>query len=161
MSKGDANLREKIQAWLMVEGFSLSELTVPEAQWAIHASREPGPTLVVGLNRKPEDQLRIQATVGVDPQHKAALSALSSQERVAFLWDLRFSLLQLGVDFEGVTDQPEQIALVKHLYLDGLSKNAFMNAAALVRNGVLLTIWSFRRRFSSEPGPAESHAAVN
>lgn len=161
MPNGDATSREEIQSWLMAEGYSLSELTAPEAQWLIQASRQGSPTLAVGRNRRPEDQLTIQGAVTVDPQHKTALRALPADDRAAFLWDLRFSLLKSGVDFEGVTDDPDRIVLVTHVYLDGFSKTSLMNAMATVRNAVTLTIWWFMRTLTTGPGPAQSHAPIN
>jgi hypothetical protein len=155
------DVREIIQCWLLAADYSISEVQAPDAQWVLRATPQSGPFLLVGLNKRPEDQIRIHSGLTIAENHKPALANLPPDARSAFLWELRFALLKMNLVFTGIEDAPEQIAVYKHLYLEGLSKTPFMDAFELVRNGFFLVAWSFHRQFDSSPGPAETAPGIN
>lgn len=149
-----AAVREKVQAWLMGEGWSVSEKNHADATWLIQAEDRAGRKLLVGQARSPEDQLRIQATVAVAPEHKAKFESLPPETREDALWDLRFRLLGMSVEFDGLGEPLERVTVTQRIYLDGLTKDSFLLRVAAVKNALIAVIWSIGRRLKHVPPPS-------
>ena len=154
MTKDATQLREKVQTWLMGEGWNLREKPHGTANWLIEARDSGGRHIVVGQRQGRDDQILLEGAVAVADQHQQQLMALAPAERQAMLWDLRFSLLSLGVEFHGVEEPLKRVMIGQRIYLDGLTKDRLLQRVSLVRNGVLLVIWSIARRLNLAPPPA-------
>jgi hypothetical protein len=147
------SLREKIQSWLMGEGWTLSEKNHGTANWLIEARDSGGRHLVIGQRQGKEDQILLEGAVAVAEPHQQQLAALSGVERQEMLWNLRFALLTLGVEFHGVEEPMTRVMIGQRIYLDGLTKDRFLQRVSRVRNGVLLVIWSVARQLKLAPPP--------
>ena len=140
------NMRDQVEQWLTGEGWSISELKHDQTQWLLRAQDQQQGVILVGQSRAPEDQLRLQADINIDPAHREKLGELPEEQKEKMLWSLRFSLLKMNLQFTGLSTNPERITVFRHLYLDGLNKNMFMDSVGRVRSAVLMIIWSFRRK---------------
>ncbi|MEJ2167166.1 MAG: DUF2299 family protein [Desulfobacterales bacterium] len=58
------------------------------------------------------------------------------------MWNLRYRLLQMNVDFVGVAEPIQDVILTQRIYLDGLTKDAFIQRFLTVRNAIIAVIWS-------------------
>jgi hypothetical protein len=159
--KAAKTIREQIEEWLNGEGWSVSELTHDQTQWLLRAQDQQQGVLLVGQSKAPEDQLRLQADINIDPAHREKLGELSEKQRDEMLWQLRFSLLEMNLQFTGLSASPERITVFRHLYLDGLNKNLFMEAVGRVRSAVLMIIWRFRRELDPKLTADQSDAPVH
>ena len=77
----------------------------------------------------------------------------------AILWELRFRLLNMSVDFSGIGEPLERVTVAQRIYLDGLTKDRFLQRVAVVKNALIAVIWSIGRRLSHLPAPS-SHGDV-
>ena len=64
-----------------------------------------------------------------------------------------------NVDFVGVADPMQTVVLTQRLYLDGLTKDTFIQRFLIVRNAVIAVIWSIIQDLEGVEPPAESTKA--
>ncbi len=147
-------LRQTVLDWLLDEGWTVSEQEHEDAVWLLDARDSGQRRLVIGLSRKPADQLRIQAGVKFTPAQQQQFAALQGELRSRIIWELRFRLLAMNVDFQGLGDPLEQVALSQRIYLDGLTKDAFLQRISQVKNSLLTVIWSVVRYAEGTVGSA-------
>jgi hypothetical protein len=140
-----------IEAWLLAEGYTLNKLSHENTQWLLEARDPDNRPFLIGLQKTPEDQIRIQATLSFDPGAQSRFTALSKEDRDNYLWEVKFRLLQMGLNFTGFGDPMQQVAVVKSLYLDGFNKNLFIHTLETVRNALLVVLWSFHRELAEDP----------
>lgn len=156
---GPEQVRERVETWLMDEGWTLSENSHAGACWLVQAEDQAQRRLLVGQTKSPGDQVRIQATVVVAADHREHFESLPAEVRDAILWELRFRLLNMGVDFSGIGEPLERVTVAQRIYLDGLTKDRFLQRLAVVKNALIAVIWSIGRRLSHLPAPS-SHGEV-
>jgi len=148
--------REKIQNWLMAEGWNIAEQTHPDLAWLIRAEDGGGRRILVGQNKAKPDLLHLEARVNIGDEHRGKFASLPEEKRREILWRLRFRLLSMNVDFAGVAEPMEAVVLTQRVYLDGLSKDTFIQRFATVRNAVIAVIWSIIQDLEGVEAPAES-----
>lgn len=139
------NKRSRIQSWLMQEGWQLAELHAPEAEWVISATNAAGHVLVVAQEKKALNRLAVQGSVTIDPRHRAMINALTLTQRQTLLTELRFGLLSMELDFDGVVEPLETIQVSQRVYDDGLTEDRFQQRASQVKRGVIFTIWTIAK----------------
>ncbi len=153
-SPSPEGVRERIQAWLLAEGWSISEKSHESAFWLIQVEDRAQRKLLVGQARSPRDQLRIQAAIAVAPDHRSAFQGLPESVRQDLLWELRFRLLSMNVEFTGISEPLEKVTVTHKVYMDGLTKDRFLDRVAIVRNAVIAVVWSIVRRLGTVPPPS-------
>jgi hypothetical protein len=149
-------VRERIQTWLLGEGWQLSEKTHGDAVWLLEARDGGGRHLVVGQKRGKGDQILLEGAVAIAEPHRRQLAALPEEGRQRLLWDLRFTLLGLGVEFHGVEEPLTRVMVGQRIYSDGLTKDRFLQRVSQVRNGVIAVIWSVARCLNLAPPASPS-----
>jgi hypothetical protein len=150
--------RDKIQTWLMGEGYQIAEQPHPELAWLIRAEDGTGRRILVGQNKVRQDQIFLEARVNIGDEHRRKFESLSEKKRKEILWKLRFRLLMMNVDFAGVAEPVRAVVLTQRIYLDGLTKDAFIQRFLVVRNAVIAVIWSVIQDLEGVEAPAESAA---
>ena len=65
----------------------------------------------------------------------------------------------MSVDFSGIGEPLERVTVAQRIYLDGLTKDRFLQRVAVVKNALIAVIWSIGRRLSHLPPPS-SHGDV-
>ena len=148
--------RDKVQKWLMSEGWQISEQTHPDMAWLIRADDAGGRRILVGQNKARQDHIHLEAAVDVSEEHRKMFESLPDERRREILWNLRFQLLFMNVDFAGVADPMQAVVLTQRIYHDGLTKDAFIQRFLLVRNAVIVVIWSIIQYLEGVEPPAES-----
>ena len=111
--------RDKIQNWLMSEGWQISEPSHPDFEWLIRAEDVGERRILVGQNKANR-------------------------------------LLLMNVDFVGVAEPIQGVILTQRIYLDGLTKDAFIQRFLTVRNAVIAVIWSTIQYLEDVKPPAKS-----
>jgi hypothetical protein len=142
----------------MSEGWQIAEPTHPEFAWLIRAEDGGERKILVGQNKAREDRIHLEANVRISDDHRKLFESLAADKRKEILWNLRFQLLQMNVDFVGVAEPLQDIILTQRIYLDGLTKDAFIQRFLTVRNAVIAVIWSSIQYLEDVKPPAESTA---
>ena len=151
--------RDNVQNWLMSEGWQLSEPTHPDFVWLIRAEDGGERRILVGQHKAREDRIHLEANVRISDDHRKQFEGLTDKKRREVLWNLRFQLLQMNVDFVGVAEPIEEVILTQRIYLDGLTKDSFIQRFLLVRNAEIAVIWSVIQNLEGVEPPAESSDA--
>jgi len=132
---------EAIEDWLEHDGFTLTELRDPETHLTLEASRpEDFAYSIVHPDREADHVFVGLAVPGEELDE--VLAEATDEEIEVFLTDLRFGLLGMGVEFEGLEVPTEQVTLFVPAYFDGLSKDRFMEKLRNVKNAGLFLEWS-------------------
>ena len=148
--------RDKVQNWLMNEGWQIAEPTHPDFAWLIRAEDGGERRILVGQNKTREDRIHLEANVRISDDHRKQFESLSEEKRREILWNLRFRLLQMNVDFVGVAEPIKDVILTQRIYLDGLTKDSFIQRFLTVRNAVIAVIWSTIKDLAAVTPPAKS-----
>jgi hypothetical protein len=148
--------RDMVQNWLMSEGWQIAEPTHPEFAWLIRAEDGGERKILVGQNKAREDRVHLEANVKISDDHRKQFESLAEDKRREVLWNLRFQLLQMNVDFVGVAEPIQDVILTQRIYLDGLTKDAFIQRFLTVRNAVIAVIWSSIQYLEDVKPPAKS-----
>jgi len=148
--------RDKVQNWLMSEGWQISEASHPEFAWLIRAEDGAERRVLVGQNKAREDRIHLEANVRISEDHRKQFESLAEEKRREVLWNLRFRLLQMNVDFVGVAEPIKEVILTQRMYLDGLTKDAFIQRFLTVRNAIIAVIWSTIKDLMDVKPPAKS-----
>jgi hypothetical protein len=149
-------IRDRVQNWLMSEGWQIAEPTHPEFAWLIRAEDGGERRILVGQNKAREDRVHLEANVKISDDHRKLFESLPEIKRKEILWNLRFQLLQMNVDFAGVAEPLQDVILTQRIYLDGLTKDAFIQRFITVRNAVIAVIWSSIQYLENVKPPAKS-----
>lgn len=148
--------RDKVQSWLMSEGWQISEQTHADFAWLITAQDAGDRRVLVGQSKTRQDLLHLEAIVEPSDEYRQMFATLPEDKRREILWKLRFQLLSMNVDFTGVGEPLEAVLLTQRIYLDGLTKDAFVQRFHLVRNAVIAVVWSIIQHLEGVEPPAES-----
>jgi hypothetical protein len=151
-----AGFQNRIAAWLLGEGWKVADRPLEQSRvsWAFQGTDPGGKVVLFAQDERRPDVLIMQAGITVDPNHAGRLKALPLREQEEFCWELRFRLLDMGVNFGGVKVPLEGVGLVERLYVEGLGRNEFFRAVNRLQNAILAVIWMIRRRLD-QPAPAD------
>jgi len=154
--RGTDPTREKVQNWLMSEGWQIAEQSHPDLTWLIRAEDAAARRILVGQSKAREDRIHLEARVNVGDEHRKKFGSLPGERRRDILWKLRFRLLSMNVDFVGVAEPIQAVLLTQRIYLDGLTKDTFLQRFSIIRNAVIIVIWSIIENLEGVEAPAES-----
>ena len=73
--------RDKIQKWLMNEGWQIAEPTHPEFAWLIQAEDAGGRRILVGQNKARPDQIHLEARVNLAEEYQKMFETLAEDRR--------------------------------------------------------------------------------
>jgi len=149
------DVRDKVNGWLMEDGWKLQKHTLPDASWAFIAEDPNIRRIVVGQKVGRDDQLLLQAAVIPDENVMTQLDKLAEDERNNFLWDLRFELLRAGIDFNGVGIPFKRVEVMMRITTDALTKDVFVQRLGQVHKGVILVQWMTARKFAKPEAHGE------
>lgn len=151
-------IRETVREFLEEDQWKLGEVSGPDLAWGHLATDRQNRRIVVAQRKERADEILIQARVTVHENTRSRLQALIPEDRRGFLWDLRMALLQMHVDFNGVTDDPTEIRVMTRIFFDGMSKDVFFERLSNVRRALLTVLWMLNRKFEDQPPPTTSES---
>lgn len=154
-------LRARITAWLLGEGWQISEKPHGDALWLLEASDSQGRHVAVGQRRGKPEQILLEGAVGLSESHQQRFAELSPGPRQELLWELRFGLLALGVDFHGVQEPLQRVVIGHRIYEDGLTRDHFAQRLFQVRNAILTVLWTVARRLDTGATTDSGDVGVN
>lgn len=148
--------RDMVQNWLMAEGWNLAEQVHPDLTWLIRAEDAGARKILVGQSKVKPDRIHLEARVDIADEQRIKFESLPEEKRREILWKLRFRLLLMNVDFAGVAEPMKSVVLTQRIYLDGLTKDTFIQRFLVVRNAVIAVIWSIIQDLEGVEAPADS-----
>jgi hypothetical protein len=148
--------RDKIQNWLMAEGWNLSEQTQSDLAWLIRAEDEGSRRILIGQSKIRPGQIHLEAHVNIAEEQRNRFNKLPEEKKQEILWRLRFRLLGMNIDFAGVGDPMSTVILTQRIYMDGLTNDRFIQRFLTVRNAIIAVIWSIIQDFDGVDAPVES-----
>lgn len=148
-------IKERVRGWLMEDGWSLRQETPDRSLWAFVAEDQFGRKIVVGQRASREDEVVIQGAINISDDTTDRIGRLTEDERNNLLWDLRFELVRTNLEFSGIDIPLKRIEVVERIFLDGLTKDCFLQRASEVRKGVLIVIWMLAKKFAQPPPPRQ------
>jgi len=156
-------LSRRIRGWLEAEGWRVEDRAVEESSppatgvsWALQGTDPGGKLVLFAQDVRRPDVLVLQAGVTIDPNHTGRLAKLEPREQEEFCWDLRFRLLDMGVNFGGIRVPLETVGLIERLYVEDMGRNRFFESVGRLQNAILAVIWMIRRRLD-QPAPADDY----
>jgi hypothetical protein len=158
MSQERNEIKAKIQNWLIEEDYKVSKQDNPKTYFTILAEHVTGMHIGVSQELDSKDRLTIQGTVEIKNDK---FQKLPENERLDFLWQLRYDLITNDINFAMFPDGkfPQRIALLKNIWYDGLTKNNFMNVTQRVVDGKLLILWKLQQKLGA-PEPKDDQMIV-
>ena len=150
-------VRHQLSDWLLAEGWKLSDVSgkAQSTAWAIRGTDPHKRVVVFGQDAKKPDVLVMQAPITVDDSSRARLGALGPEKNAELGWEVRFQLLNMGVQFTNLTVPLERFALVLRMYTDDLRRNEFFDRLDRLQNAIMASIWLIRRALS-QPAPKDA-----
>lgn len=130
-----------IEEWLARDGFDVAETTDPDTHRTLEAERGDDFTYTL-VHPEPEADHVFLGVALPGEMLSQALADATDEETEVFLTDLRFGLLGMDVEFEGLDVPTDQISMFVPAYFDGLSKDRFMEKLRSVKNAGLFIQWS-------------------
>jgi hypothetical protein len=150
------------QTWMQDRGFFSKEiLPCPEGLDFILEGKDPNgiPFLIIHPKQL-KSAVVVIATVKITDSSFASLSALKSNERDDFLWNLKKELIfappMIAFDptFEE-TGIPKGIQFSKEIYYDELTEGRLAETVDYATRSALWVVWTFRRKFGAPKESAE------
>lgn len=148
--------REKVQGWLMSEGWQITEQSHPNMAWLIRAEDASQRRILVGQSKTRPDHIQLEGRVHIADDHRDKFEGLPEVKRREALWKLRFRLLSMNVEFAGVAEPMQGVVITQRIYLDGLTRDAFIQRFLVICNAVIAVIWSIIQDLEGVEPPAES-----
>ena len=145
------HIKERIREILMEDGWSLRKKSGSGIIWAFAAEDRLRIRIGVGQSVGKEDQVVIEGVVTLGEATTNRIAQLPEDERNNFLWDLRFELLRTNLEFKGIQLPLKRVGVSERIFLDALTKDAFLQRASEIRKGVLIINWMIQRKFAQQP----------
>ena len=154
-----AEVRHRISDLLLAEGWRLTDMTdkAEGAAWAIEGRDANKRVVIFGQGAQKPDALVMQAPITVDEASRARLAALGPEKNEELGWEVRFQLLEMGVQFTGLTLPLERFVLVSRVYVEDLGRNGFFDRLDRLQGAITVTLWRIRRALA-EPAPDSAGA---
>ena len=153
--KIEANL-DTIEEWLTHDRFQVTEVEDPQSHVTLEAERAEDFTYSIVHPDPDADHVFVGLALPGEAIDEALADA-TEEETEVFLADLRFGLLGMDVEFEGLEVGTPRVTLFIPAYFDGLSKDRFMEKLRKVKNAGLFLEWSLapvEEELDRSPDPA-------
>ena len=146
-------IRDQLAEWLRAGNFEVARMEHEKNHlWALIATAGATPMAVSQAASHP-DRVGFSGTIELAERHRLKIEALSDEERIDLLWDIRLRLLSFDVDFT-VDQWLREVTITKELFADSLNRSAVLTAARQVLSALRTYLACVGRR----AGDAMEHA---
>jgi hypothetical protein len=155
-------IRDRISGWLAGEGWRVELRPTENANWHLTATDSNRRVLNLRQRAGKFDQVAIVGGVQLSPNDQTEFNAMPVERQEAFVWEVRFDLLRMNLDFANVGLPLGQMRVTQDAYFDGgLSKDAFFNKLEHVRRGVALIQFHVWRTLGRPPSATSRELDAN
>ena len=138
-------VRVRIVDWLLAEGWHTTKGSGEGAAWALRGQDPGGKIVIFAQESQSPHRLLLHASVRLDDGHRRKLDGLERARQEELCWTIRMKLLDMRVDFQGVSLPLEQVDLRMRLYAEDLTRSRFFDTVGSIQNAMLFLIWTVRR----------------
>ena len=144
------SLEEDIQNWLLEEGM-LREKKDDESADFHFIIEFPKDNILDVVQPKGKDCIVIGCATQVAPQHLELMSSASDKTKREFILNTQIDINKFLVDFELSINQDllQQYIITETIFIDGLSKNEFINSIKRVFKAKIHCVWLIEKTFGS------------
>lgn len=144
-------IRGKIERWLNQEGWSVEPRAGDGVVWALLAVDRLKRRLLISQHRGHEDRVLLEARVVPSQEQADRLGDSPSTLAMDLMWDIRFELNRMGIDFQGVNLPFQRAVLTEAIYFEGafdsgLAKDSFFQRVEHIRRGIAMVQFLLQRR---------------
>lgn len=142
--------RELVQKWLVEEGMYKNEVGDENANFHFIANYPENHMMDIIQPKNKPDMILIGCATELDPTHLNIVSTASNEKKLELIWDVRFSLNEMLLDFEleHPNDVLKRFVITDELYEDGLTKHNLIKAIKKVFKGKLQCLWKLDYNFN-------------
>jgi hypothetical protein len=144
-------IRGKIERWLNQEGWTVEPRSGEGVVWALLAVDRLKRRLLISQHRGHEDRVLLEARVVPSQEQAERLADAASTLTTDLMWDIRFELNRMGIDFQGVNLPFHRAVLTEAIYFEGafdsgLAKDTFFQRIEHIRRGIAMVQFLLQRR---------------
>lgn len=155
------NIQDKIQKWLADEGYFRQKVPDENSNFHFIINYPESHVIDIIQPKGKEDMIVIGCATNVSPEHLSQMKKMNSEDRENFIWEFRFALNGLLVDFQ--IQHPENIlqsyVVSTEIYEDGLNKDRLISSVKNVFRAKLQGLWKIQQKFGEvekESSPSDS-----
>ncbi|HSO25155.1 MAG TPA: DUF2299 family protein [Methanobacteriaceae archaeon] len=155
------NIKDEIQKWLADEGYFRQKVPDENSNFHFIINYPESHVIDVIQPKGKEDMIVIGCATNVSPEHLSQMKKMNSEDREDFIWEFRFALNGLLVDFQ--IQHPDNIlqsyVVSTEIYEDGLNKDRLISSVKNVFRAKLQGLWKIQQKFGEvekESSPSDS-----
>jgi len=135
-------MKAKIAEWLEKHHFAVNEFKADGKLWAYQVQSEQDFRFVVGVDERDPDIISFALKM---PMHDylTALSSLSIEEKNAFLFGLRFKLIDQNIAFSIPDHELGELIFVTYVLEEELTRKNALDAVDRLHKVAQITMWWF------------------
>ncbi len=142
-------IEEKVLTWLSEEGMLRQKVTDDKTNFHFVLNYPKNNSMDVIQPKNKHDMIVIGCATQISPEHIERFRKLSSKEKDKFMWEFRFLLNNMDVDFQ--LKHPNKIlegfVVTTEIYEDGLSKDRLVSSVKKVFRAKLSGVWKIQMKF--------------
>lgn len=143
------NIQDKIQKWLADEGFFRQKVPDENANFHFIINYPEGHVIDVIQPKGKDDMVVIGCATNVSPEHLSQINKMNMDDREEFIWEFRFAINNLMVDFQ--IQHPDNVlqsyVVSTEIYEDGLTKDRLISSVKSVFRAKLQGLWKIQQKF--------------
>lgn len=139
------------RSWLTDDGWSVKAVNDSRNHQNFQFTKEGDPNYNL-VHPNPNAEFALVGIGLPGEEFSEILSNEPEDDREEFLWDLRISLLEFGIEFNGVKYPSEGITMSIPAYFEGTTRDSFMERVRTLKNSVHLFKWKINEAFELDDG---------
>ncbi len=152
-------IEDNVQKWLSDVGVFRQKVPDDNTNFHFMINYPEDNVMDVMQPKQSSDLVVIGCATNVSVEHLTEMRNLSPKKREDFIWDLRFMINTLGVDFQ--LQHPDNILenflVTAEIFEDGLSKDKLISTLKTVFRAKIMCVWKIQRKFGySEDGKSNT-----
>lgn len=152
------SLKSDMKGWLAEDDVKASEITNSSADFQLVLSNAFGLGLEIDIAKPKGKSIIVFGTKLQNPSAvQQGFMSLGDAEKIRTLEKLKRDLIRLGVEYS-ISDNFSIVTIVKELYLQDLTRTAFMESLRLVRNAAIFVISILSEKLATEQTATPSHS---
>ncbi|MDE1861401.1 MAG: DUF2299 family protein [Thaumarchaeota archaeon] len=153
-------LKSDIKIWLTEDEITVSEVTPKYTDFHLLLSNAFGLGLELDISKLTNKSIIVFGTkLRNSLPVQQAFMALTEEEKIKILEELKRDLIRLGVDYN-ISANFSDVVIVKELYIQDLTRTCFMESLKMVRNAAIfvISILSEKLAIKQIATPPHSHS---
>lgn len=143
----------RIKGWIAQSGFIFESSPDSNYNFALNFSEKERLPQVQVIHQKPETAFfLIVSVVNIPKSDRDLLKTIDTCRFSGLIWDLKLSLLRMGVDFTVIGPDefdPDAWEIQFRLFINDADASEFYKACSKVKRAIISIIWTYKRAIDS------------